>query len=134
MPIAESREQTCWVESKCKHKRNHYRNRDRKLDSKKQQYAKDTGKVLLTKFEIVPDTYRAELVLYGNRPNKLGQVKGGVAAFQVLIFRGSKLVSESNQVSCKGMVQADLEQALDKALEQIGELYDVGVFGNVIWR
>ena len=134
LPIAESREQTCWVESKCKNKRNYYRSRDRKLESKKEQYAISTGKVLPTKFEIVPDTYRAELILYGNRPNKLGQVKGGVEAFQVLIYKGSSLVSQSNKVSCAGMVSADLEEAIDSGLEQIKELYDVSVFGKIIWR
>ena len=134
LAIAESREQPCWDESKCKHRRNYYRSRDRKLESKKHSYAIATGKVLPTNFEIVPDTYRAELVLYGNRPNKLGQVKGGVKAFQVLIYRGSSLVSQSNQVSCAGTISADLEEAIDRSLEQINELYDIRTFGRVIWK
>ena len=82
----------------------------------------------------MPDTYRAELVLYGNRPNKLGQVKGGVEAFQILIYRGSNLVSCSNKVSSAGMIQADLEEAIDQGLEQIRELYNIGVFGKVNWK
>lgn len=72
--------------------------------------------------------------MYGNPPNKLAQVKGGVEAFQVLIYRGSQLVSQSNKVSCAGMVQSDLEEAIDRGLEQIKELYDISVFGRIIWR
>lgn len=134
LAISESREQTCWVEGRCNNTRNYYRTRDRKLEAKKRKYAEDTGRSLPTQFEILPDTYRAELVLYGNFPNKLGQVKGGVQAFQVLIYRGSNLVSQSNKVSCAGMVQSDLEEAIDKGLEQIKELYDISAFGRVIWR
>lgn len=134
LQIAESREQSCWVEGKCNNTRNYYRTRDRKLEAKRQKYAEDTGKSLPTQFEIDPDTYRAELVLYGNSPNKLGQVRGGVQAFQVLIYRGSNLVSQSNRVACAGMVQSDLEEAIDKGLEQIKELYDIPTFGKVIWR
>ena len=72
--------------------------------------------------------------MYGNSPNKLGQVRGGVQAFQVLIYRGNNLVSQSNKVACAGMVQSDLEEAIDKGLEQIKELYDIPTFGKVIWR
>ena len=32
------------------------------------------------------------------------------------------------------MVQSDLEEAIDKGLEQIKELYDISTFGKVIWR
>jgi hypothetical protein len=58
--ITEAREKSCWVEDQCKHRRNHYRTRERKLQSQKQQYARKSGKVLPTQIEIVPDTYRSE--------------------------------------------------------------------------
>lgn len=134
LPIDESREQTCWSESKCKNKRNHYRSREKKLKSKQQAYAVATGKILPTEFEIVPDTYRAELILYGNRPNKLGVVKGGVKGFQVLIYLGSSLVSQSNYVACAGMIQADLELAIDSSLEQVDRLYGIKTYGEIIWE
>ena len=123
--FAEARENDCWVEGKCNNTRKYYRSRDKKLKSKQRSYAVATGKALPTEFEIVPDTHRAELVLYGNRPNKLGVVKGGVKGFQVLIYLGSNLVSQSNYVSCAGMIQADLESAIDSSLEQIDKLYGV---------
>ncbi|MEM6614729.1 MAG: hypothetical protein AAF652_21305, partial [Cyanobacteria bacterium P01_C01_bin.72] len=123
-----------WVESTCKNKRNYYRSRDRKLNSKKEQYAIASGKVLPTQFEIVPDVHRAELILYGNRPNKLGVVKGGVKGFQVFIYLGSSLVSKSNYVACAGMIQADLESAIDQALEQIDRLYGIKTYGEIQWK
>lgn len=134
LSIAESRKESCWVEDQCKNRRNYYRSRAKKLQSKNKSYALTTGKIPTTEFEIVPDTYRAELVMGGACPNKLGQVKGGVGWFQILIYRGSKLVSQSNKVLCKGMVQSDLEEAIDLGLEKIKELYDISAFGQVSWR
>ena len=32
------------------------------------------------------------------------------------------------------MIQADLEEAIDQGLEQIRELYNIGVFGKVNWK
>ncbi|MGB5635352.1 MAG: hypothetical protein WBM86_21570 [Waterburya sp.] len=64
--IDQARENSCWVEGKCNNTRNYYRSRDKKLKSKQQSYAIATGKVLPTQWEIVPDTFRAELLLYGN--------------------------------------------------------------------
>lgn len=109
-------------------------NCDRQLKSKQKSYALATGKPLPTQFEIVPDTYRAELVLYGKRPNKLAVVKGGVKAFQVLIYKGSNFVSQSNKVACSGMVQSDLEEAIDLALEQVDQLYEIKNWGEILWR
>lgn len=132
--IDQARENSCWVEGKCNNTRNYYRSRDKKLKSKQQSYAIATGKVLPTQWEIVPDTFRAELVLSGRQPNKMGLVKGGVKGFQVLVYRGSDLVSQSNYVSCSGMVQADLEAAIDQALEQVGELYQIKTWGEIVWK
>ena len=134
LAINRAREQSCWNESSCPNRRNYYRSRDRKLKSKKQSYAIATGKPLPTQFEIVPDTYRAELILYGRRPNKLAVVKGGVKGFQVLIYQGSNLVSQSNMVSCAGMIQSELEEAIDGALGQIGELYGIKTWGEILWK
>jgi len=132
--IAEARENDCWVEGRCNNTRKYYRSREKKLKSKRQAYAISTGKTLSTEFEIVPDTHRAELVLYGNRPNKLGVVRGGVKGFQVFIYRGSSLVSQSNYVSCAGMISADLLSAIDSSLEQVGELYGVRTWGEIVWK
>ncbi|MEL6441802.1 MAG: hypothetical protein AAFQ80_21435 [Cyanobacteria bacterium J06621_8] len=132
--ISKSRNQTCWSESKCISKRNYYRTRSGKTANKRQNYARDTGKVLPTTFEILPDTYRAELIMFGKPPDKLGLVKGGVKGFQVNIYQGSKLVSQSQVVSCSGMVQSDLEAAIDKALDQVKQLFEVVKFGQIIWQ
>lgn len=132
--IAKARQNPCWVEGQCNNTRNYYRSRDKKLKSKQQSYAVAAGKVLPTQWEIIPDTFRAELVLYGRQPNKMGLVKGGVKGFQVLVYRGSNLVSQSNLVSCSGMIQADLEEAIDLALKQVGELYQIKTWGEIIWK
>jgi len=134
LEIAEARENSCWDESRCVNRRNHYRSREKKLKSKQQAYAIATGRVLPSEFEIVPDTYRAELVLYGNQPNKMGVVRGGVKGFQVYIYCGSNLVSQSNYVSCAGMIQADLEEVIDLSLEQVDKLYGVKTYGEILWK
>lgn len=134
MPIAESRERSCWIEGKCNNTRKYYRSRDRQLETKKKQYASFTGKTLPTTFEIIPDTYRAELILFGKSPDKQKLVKGGVRGFQVLIYRGSHLSSKSEIVSCGGMNQANLESAIDKALTQVGELFQIKTWGKIIWQ
>jgi len=72
--------------------------------------------------------------MYGNRPNKLGVVRGGVKGFQVFIYRGSSLVSQSNYVSCAGMIQADLEETIDQSLKQVDRLYGIKTYGEVLWK
>ena len=83
--IDESRENSCWIEGKCNNTRNYYRNREKKLANKKKNYALSQGKAIPQKFTLIPDSYRAELVLFGKPPNKLGLVNGGVKGVKVNI-------------------------------------------------
>ena len=134
LPIDESREQSCWSEGKCNNTRKYYRSREKKLLHKKQNYARSQGKVVPQQFALVPDSYRAELVLYGKPPNKLGLVNGGVKGLKVNIYQGSLLKYESAITRTSGMVQRELEELIDSTLNQLNEQLEIGKFGAVIWQ
>jgi hypothetical protein len=134
LDIAESREKECWVEGTCNHKRYYYLNRDKKLKNKKNTYAIATGKIVPQKFNFVPDTYRAELVVYGKMPNKSGLVNGGVKAIKVNVYQGSNLAFESDITRTAGMVQVDLESLIDQVLEQLNQQFQIKNFGEIIWK
>ncbi|MEY2832288.1 MAG: hypothetical protein RLZZ574_1546 [Cyanobacteriota bacterium] len=132
--IDESREQSCWIEGKCNNTRNYYRHREKKLENKKKSYAVATGKIAPQKFTIVPDTYRAELVIYGKMPNKLRLVNGGVKAIKVNVYQGSNLAFESDVTRTVGMVQRDLEALIEQVLVQLNEQFQIKNFGEIIWK
>jgi hypothetical protein len=111
-----------------------HRHREKKLENKKKSYAVATGKIVPQKFEIVPDTYRAELVIYGKMPNKLGLVNGGVKAIKVNVYHGSNLAFESDITRTAGMVQRDLEALIDNVLEQLNQQFQIRNFGEIIWK
>ena len=134
LDIGESREKTCWAEGSCNSKRNYYRTREKKLSSKTKSYAIASGKIPPTKYEIVPDTYRAELILYGKSPNKQGLVNGGVKAIKVNVYQGSHLRFESNLTATAGMTSADLEDLIDKTLGELDRQFGIKLFGEVIWK
>ena len=134
LPIDKSREKSCWVEGKCNNTRKYYRSREKKLLSKKQNYARSQGKVIPQKFALIPDSYRAELVLYGKPPNKLGLVNGGVKAVKVNIYQGSLLKYESEITRTSGMIQRELEDFIDSTLQQLNEQFAISKFGEIIWK
>lgn len=134
LQIDESREQSCWVEGKCNNTRNYYRHREKKLENKKKSYALATGKIVPQKFNFVPDTYRAELVVYSKMPNKLGLVNGGVKAIKVNVYQGSNLAFESDITRTAGTVQRDLEALIDNILEQLNQQFQIKNFGEIIWK
>ncbi|MGL6341243.1 MAG: hypothetical protein ACRC80_19140, partial [Waterburya sp.] len=126
--------QSCWVEGKCNNTRNYYRNREKRLENKKKTYAVATGKIAPQKFDLVPDTYRAELIIYGKMPNKLGLVNGGVKAIKVNVYQGNNLAFESDITRTAGMIQRDLEALIDQVLEQLNQQFQINNFGKIIWK
>ena len=134
LPIAESREHHCWIEGKCNNTRKYYRSREKKLLHKKKSYALSTGKIVPQQFALVTDSYRAELILYGQPPNKLGLVNGGVKALKVNIYQGNLLKYESEITRTAGMVQRELEDLIDSTLYQLNEQFKISKFGEIIWK
>lgn len=134
LDLTDSREQSCWVEGKCNNTRNYYRSRSGKLKNKQRAYAIATGKTPPVEFEIIPDTMRAELVIYGKRPNKQKLVKGRVKGIQVIVYKGSQEHYRSQVVATAGMTSYDLEALIDKAQEQTNEHFGTSRWGEIIWQ
>ena len=96
LDIAESREKSCWVEGKCNNKRNYYRSQESKLRSQRNSYAIRQGKLPVQTFDLSPTGYRAELIMYGRRPDNNNQIRGSLKGVQILIYEGSNLILQSN--------------------------------------
>ena len=58
LPVEESRLQSCWIEGTCNNKRYYYKERDRKLEHKKKNYAIAMGKINPETFDL--DSRRAK--------------------------------------------------------------------------
>ena len=60
-----------------------------------------------------PTGYRAELVLYGIRPDKNNQIRGVLKGIQILVCEGSNLILESNIYGTAGMRASQVEELID---------------------
>ncbi len=134
LDISESREQSCWVEGKCNNKRNYYRTRDSKLKTKNNSYARTQGRIPVQTFDLSPTGYRAELVLYGRRPDKNNQVRGVLKGLQILIYEGSNLILQSNVYGTAGMRASQVEELIDVNFQALKEKFGIYKFGAMIWK
>ena len=134
LDIAESREQSCWVEGKCKNKRNYYRSRESKLESQRNSYALKQGRLPVQTFDLSPTGYRAELVLYGKRPDKNNQIRGVLKGIQILVYEGNNLILQSNVYETAGMRASQVEELIDVNFQQLKEKFGIYKFGAIIWK
>lgn len=134
LDISSSREKSCWVEAKCNNKRNYYRSRDKKLVSQRNVYALRQGKKPVQSFDLSPTGYRAELIMYGKRPDKNNQIRGGLKGVQILIYEGNNLILQSNIYSTAGMRASQVEELIDVNFQQIKEKFGIYKFGNLLWK
>ncbi len=134
LDISDSRLKSCWVENKCNNKRNYYRTRDSKLKTKNNSYARTIGRTRVQNFDLSPTGYRAELVLYGKRPDKNNQIRGVLKGIQILIYEGNNLILESNVYSTAGMRASQVEELIDVNFQALKEKFSIYKFGAIIWK
>ncbi len=134
LEIAESREKSCWVEGKCNNKRNYYRSRESKLRSQKNSYAIKKNKIPVQTFDLSPTGHRAELVLYGRRPDKNNQIRGVLKGVQILIYEGNILILESNVYGTAGMRSSQVEELIDVNFQQLKGKFGIYKFGAILWK
>ncbi len=134
LDLAESREQSCWVEGKCKNQRNYYRSRESKLESQRNSYALKQGRLPVQTFDLSPTGYRSELVLYGKRPDKNNQIRGVLKGIQILVYEGSNLILQSNVYETAGMRASQVEELIDVNFQQLKEKFGIYKFGAIIWK
>ena len=134
LDITESREKSCWVEGKCNNKRNYYRSRESKLRSQKNSYAIKKNKTRVQNFDLSPTGHRAELVLYGRRPDKNNQIRGVLKGIQILIYEGNNLILQSNVYGTAGMRASQVEELIDVNFQQLKEKFGIYKFGAMTWK
>lgn len=132
--IAESREKSCWKEERCNHRRNYYRSRESKLRSQRNSYALKQGKLPVQNFDLSPTGYRAELIMYGRRPDKNNQIRGVLKGVQILVYEGSNLILESNVYGTAGMRQSQVEELIDVNFRALKEKFGIYKFGAIVWK
>ncbi len=134
LDIAESREKSCWKEGRCNNRRNHYRSRDSKLKTKNNSYARTQGRVPVQNFDLSPTGHRAELVLYGRRPDKNTQIRGVLKGVQILVYEGSSLILQSNVYGTAGMRASQVEELIDVNFQALKEKFGIYKFGGIVWK
>ncbi len=134
LDISESRERSCWVEGKCNNKRNYYRTRDSKLKTKNNSYARTQGRIPVQTFDLSPTGHRAELVLYGRRPDKNNQIRGVLKGVQILIYEGSNLILQSNVYGTAGLRASQVEELIDVNFQHLKEKFGIYKFGAMTWK
>ena len=131
----ESREHACWVEKTCSRKRTYYLRRDKELEESKRHYARSVGKPIPQKFDLNSEgIYRAELVIYGQEPDRNQLVNGGVNAIAFNIYQGKHKVYESHPLPTQGLLAYDLEELIDRGMAQLRQEFDIQKLGRIVWQ
>jgi len=121
---AKEKHPSCYVEHNCRVKRYRLRKSSQVNAKRRANYARKSE--ITTIDPILPESYRAELELYG----KEGQF---VHAIALKIYLGSELKFQMLPQHVQGLRQPELEDYIVKLLDHLEAEFSVNCFGLVYW-
>ena len=122
--LAKSKHPECYVREKCRTKRYRLRNSNRVNAKRRQNMAKSKG--IATIEPVLPESYRAELEIYG-KENQF------VHAIALKIYQGNKLSHQMLPQHTQGLRQPELEAYIQKLLSHLEAEYGIDCLGLIYW-
>lgn len=122
--LAKSKHPECYAREKCRTKRYRLRNSSRVNAKRRQNMAKSKG--IATIEPVLPESYRAELEIYG-KENQF------VHAIALKIYQGNKLSHQMLPQHTQGLRQPELEAYIQKLLSHLEAEYGIDCLGLIYW-